>query len=75
VYGPKKGGRIAAVCLFVSILTPLLLFRGAVDILFFLFIAVLTAILFEKNRRLIVPFAGYAVAFIYAVLRTTGVLG
>jgi 4-hydroxybenzoate polyprenyltransferase len=75
VYGPKKGGRIAAVCLFVSILTPLLLFRGAVDILFFLFIAVLTAILFEKSGRLIVPFAGYAVAFIYAVLRTTGVLG
>jgi len=75
VYGPKKGGRMAAVCLFVSLLTPLLLFRGALDVLFFLLIAILTAVFFEKSRRLVVPFAGYAAAFVYAVLRTIGVLG
>jgi chlorophyll synthase len=75
VYGPKKGGRMAAVCLFVSLLTPLLLFRGAVDVLFFSVIAVLTAILFERSRRLVVPFAGYTAAFVYAVLRTIGGLG
>jgi 4-hydroxybenzoate polyprenyltransferase len=75
VYGPKKGGRIAAVCLSVSLLTPLLLFRGAADVLFFSAVAVLAAIFFEKSRRLIVPFAGYAAAFAYAAIRTIGVLG
>jgi 4-hydroxybenzoate polyprenyltransferase len=75
VYGPKKGGRMAAACLFVSLLTPLFLFRGAIDVLFFLSVAFLSAISFGKSPRLILPFAGYAVACLYAVLRTIGVLG
>jgi 4-hydroxybenzoate polyprenyltransferase len=33
VFGPKKGGRIAAAGLFLSLLTPLALFRGLADVL------------------------------------------
>jgi 4-hydroxybenzoate polyprenyltransferase len=75
VYGPEKGGRIASVGLFLSLLTPLLLLHGLADIVFFPVVAVLTAFLFEKKRRLIVPFAGYTIIAIYAFLRTIGLFG
>jgi 4-hydroxybenzoate polyprenyltransferase len=75
VFGPKKGGRVAAVCLFLSLLTPLLLFRAPADVLVFSLIAVAAAVAFERSHKLIVPFAAYAAAFAYAVARTVGLIG
>ncbi|MCX6569649.1 MAG: UbiA family prenyltransferase [Candidatus Aminicenantes bacterium] len=75
VLGPEKGGRFAAAGLLLSLLTPLILFHGLVDILAYPLIAVAAAIAFERNRRLIVPFAAYAAAFAYAVARTVGLIG
>jgi len=75
VYGPEKGSRIASIGLFLSLLTPLLLLHGSADIVFFPVVAILTAFLFYKKRRLIVPFAGYAIIAIYAALRTIGLFG
>ena len=60
---------------FLSLLTPLALFRGPADVLVFTLIAVAAAFGFERSRRLIVPFAAYAVAFAYAVARTAGLIG
>jgi 4-hydroxybenzoate polyprenyltransferase len=75
VLGPEKGGRFAAAGLLLSLLTPLILFHGLVDILAYPLIAVAAAIAFERNRRRIVPFAAYAAAFAYAVARTVGLIG
>jgi 4-hydroxybenzoate polyprenyltransferase len=75
VFGPEKGGRIAAVCLFLSLLTPLALFHGTADVPVFALIAVAAAFGFERSRKLAVPFGAYALAFAYAVMRAVGLIG
>jgi 4-hydroxybenzoate polyprenyltransferase len=75
VFGPEKGGRIAAVCLFLSLLTPLALFHGTADVLVLALVAVAAAFGFERSRKLAVPFGAYALAFAYAVMRAVGLIG
>ena len=75
VFGPRRGGRVAAAGLMLSLLTPLALFRGPADILVFSLVGVAAAFGFEKSHRLIVAFTAYAVAFAYAVARTAGLIG
>ncbi len=75
VFGPETGGRIAAICLFLSLLTPLALFHGTADIAVFSLVAVMAAFGFERSRKLAVSFGAYAVAFAYAVTRALGLIG
>ena len=72
--GPERGGRIAAVCLFLSLLTPLALFHGTADVPVFALVAVAAAFGFERFRKLAVPFGAYALAFAYAVMRAVGLI-
>jgi 4-hydroxybenzoate polyprenyltransferase len=75
VFGPEKGGRIAAVCLFLSLLTPLALFHGTADVPVLALVAVAAAFGFERSRKLAVPFGAYALAFAYAIMRAMGLIG
>jgi 4-hydroxybenzoate polyprenyltransferase len=75
VFGPKKGARIAAAGLFLSLLTPLLLLRGLADIAVFLTIAAAAGVAFERSRRLAVAFAAYAAAAAYTAVRMAGLFG
>jgi 4-hydroxybenzoate polyprenyltransferase len=75
VFGRERGGRIAAACLFLSLLTPLALFAGAVDRLVFSLVAAAAAFGFLRTRKLAVAFGAYAVAFAYAAARAAGLIG
>jgi 4-hydroxybenzoate polyprenyltransferase len=74
VFGPEKGGRIAAAGLFLSLLTPFVLSSGLADIVVYPAIAVAAGLAFERKRRLIIAFAAYAAAFAYTVARMAGLI-
>jgi 4-hydroxybenzoate polyprenyltransferase len=75
VFGMERGGRIAAAALFLSLLTPVLIFRRLMDMLVFFLIAAAAAIGFARVRKMAVPFAAYAAAFAYAAARAAGLVG
>lgn len=72
VYGADRGGRIAAVALALSLLTPLFIFHEAADILVFTLIAIASGAAFDRRRTMIVPLAGYVAAVAYGALRLFG---
>ena len=75
VFGLERGGRIAAACLFLSLLTPLALFAGTADVLVFSLVASAAAFGFLRTRKLAVAFGAYAISFVYAAGRAAGLIG
>ena len=75
VFGPERGGLIAAACLFASLLTPLALFSGPIDLLVFPLIAAAAALGFATTRALGVAFGAYGAAVAFAAARAAGFIG
>ncbi len=74
VYGKNKGKKITSSLLFLSFLTPVLLFHGLIDITMFLITATFAVIVFRKfEKQNPVIFLSFII-FIYCALRLSGVI-
>jgi homogentisate phytyltransferase/homogentisate geranylgeranyltransferase len=69
VYGLQKGLKIASVSLFISFVTPLILFHEIVDFLIIIPTGVFALFLFKKFRSIELTFAMYFFIFFYLLLR------
>jgi chlorophyll synthase len=72
VYGLQKGKLMVSILLGFSLLMPLFLFHGGIDIVFLGSMAVLTSLLFYRKEDVIFSFAGYGIVFFYCIVRIVG---
>ncbi len=74
VYGIEKGTKIVSLFLGVSLLTPILLFHAAIDILFLISISVCIAVSFYFKKKLFISYLGYGSVLLYCLIRFTNVI-
>ena len=74
VYGKEKGINIAAMLLFITFISPLILFRGIYDILIFIPTGIISAIIFKKFEEVQPIFLLYFLVLLYCVTRWFNIL-
>lgn len=72
IYGMEKGVSIASVLLFISFLSPLLLFYQMFDFLVIIPFGVVTMLLFKKLKKVEITFILYFIMVVYLLSRWLG---
>jgi len=72
VYGMDKGLKISSFLLFISFLSPILIFNGIVDIIFLASMSIAVVLLFNKLKSVGIIFIIYFIVFIYCLTRWVG---